>query len=254
MTGLIDTHAHLYEPVYAENIDTLMRELKENGIEKLICVGCEIPTSKRCLELADAYDFVYATVGFHPCDTADIKEDEWEEMKKLSYHKKVVAIGEIGLDYYWDRAPHDVQRYWFERQLDFAKERDLPVAIHTRDATAETIEILKNHDGVRGVFHCYSGSKETLKEVIKMGFSISLGGVVTFKNARRAVECATEVPLDRLLLETDCPYLAPEPHRGKTNRPDYTRYVAEKIGELRGMSGQEIADINRENAIKMFKL
>lgn len=254
MTGLIDTHAHLYEPVYAENTDTLMKELRENGIEKLICVGCEIPTSKRCLELADSYDFIYAAVGFHPCDTADIKEDEWEQMKKLSEHPKVVAIGEIGLDYYWDRAPHDIQREWFERQLDFAYERGLPVAIHTRDAIAETIDILKNHKIHNGVFHCYSGSKETLKEIVKMGFSISLGGVVTFKNARRAVECAESVPLDRLMLETDCPYLAPEPFRGKTNRPDYTRFVAEKIGEIRGMSGQEIADITRENAIKFFNL
>ncbi|MBQ8606337.1 MAG: TatD family hydrolase [Clostridia bacterium] len=254
MTGLIDTHAHLYEPCYMENTDEFMAELKANGVEKVVCVGCELKTSKQTLALADKYDFIYAEVGFHPCDTKDVTEEDWEQMKKLLAHPKVVALGEIGLDYYWENSPRDKQLYWFEKQLDYAYEAGLPVVIHSRDAMAQTIDILKKHKIHRGVFHCYSGSKETLKELVKMGFSISLGGVITFKNARRAVECAQVVPLDRLMLETDCPFMAPEPHRGKTNRPDYTMYVAEKIGELRGMSAQEIADITRENAIKFFGL
>ncbi len=254
MTGLIDTHAHLYEPCYMENTDEFMTELKQNGVEKVVCVGCELKTSEQTLALADKYDFIYAEVGFHPCDTKDVTEEDWQQMKKLLSHPKVVALGEIGLDYYWENSPREKQIFWFERQLDYAYEIGLPVVIHSRDATAQTIEILKKHKIHKGVFHCYSGSKETLKELVKMGFSISLGGVVTFKNARRAVECAEAVPLDRLMLETDCPFMAPEPHRGKTNRPDYTMYVAEKIGALRDMTGQQIADITRENAIKFFNL
>jgi TatD DNase family protein len=237
-----------------ENTDEFIAELKENGVEKIVCVGCELKTSEQTLALADKYDCIYAEVGFHPCDTKDVTEADWENMKKLLAHPKVVALGEIGLDYYWENSPRDKQLYWFEKQLDYAYEIGLPVVIHSRDAMAQTIEILKQHKIHKGVFHCYSGSKETLKELVKMGFSISLGGVVTFKNARRAVECAEAIPLDRLMLETDCPFMAPEPHRGKTNRPDYTMYVAEKIGEIRGMSGQEIADITRENAIKFFNL
>lgn len=254
MTGLIDTHAHLYEPCYMENTDEFMAELKANGVEKVVCVGCELETSKQTLALADKYDFIYAEIGFHPCDADVVTEEGFEEMKKLLSHKKVVALGEIGLDYYWDKASRGTQIYWFERQLDLAYELSLPVVIHSRDAMAQTIEILKKHKIHRGVFHCYSGSKETLKELVKMGFSISLGGVVTFKNARRAVECAEVVPLDRLMLETDCPFMAPEPHRGKTNRPDYTMYVAEKIAQIRKMTAQEIADITRDNAIKFFNL
>lgn len=254
MTGLIDTHAHLYEPCYMENTDEFMQELKQNGVENVVCVGCELKTSEQTLELADRYDFIYAEVGFHPCDTAEVTEDDWEQMKKLLSHKKVVALGEIGLDYYWENSPRDKQIYWFEKQLDYAYEIGLPVVIHSRDATAQTLEILKRHKIHRGVFHCYSGSVETLKEIVKMGFSISLGGVVTFKNARRAVECAEAVPLDRLMLETDCPFMAPEPHRGKTNRPDYTLYVAKKIAEIRGMDVQELIDATRQNAKKMFNI
>ena len=254
MTGLIDTHAHLYEPCYMENTDELMREMQANGIEKIVCVGCELETSKRTLELCDRYDFIYGEVGFHPCDTKDVTESDWEEMKKLLSHPKVRALGEIGLDYYWENSPRDKQIYWFEKQLDYAYEIGLPVVIHSRDATAQTLEILRRHKVHKGVFHCFSGSVETLKELVKMGYSISLGGVVTFKNARRAVECAAAVPLDRIMLETDCPFMAPEPHRGKTNRPDYTMYVAEKIAELKDMDVQEFVNITRDNAIKFFNL
>ena len=252
--GLIDTHAHLYEPEYVENMDTLMEELRQNGMENVICVGCEIATSKRTLEIAEKYDFVYAAVGFHPCDVGEITDGMWDEMKKMMAHPKVRAVGEIGLDYYWDKVPRDIQKQWFIKQLDYANEIGLPVAIHTRDATLDTLEILKEHTPKKGVLHCYSGSAETLKEVVKLGLYISMGGVVTFKNARRAVESIESVPLERLMLETDCPYLAPEPFRGKLNRPDYTLYTARKIAELRGMTEQEIIDITTKNAKQFFNI
>ncbi len=252
--GLFDTHAHLYESVYLENLDNIMSELTQNGIENVICVGCNIKTTKDSIAISEKYPFVYAEAGFHPCDTGNITDDMWEEMKLLSQHKKVVAIGEIGLDYHWDNVPRDTQKYWFSKQLDYANDMGLPVVIHSREATLDTLEILNQHPVKKGVFHCYSGSVETLKTVMDMGLSISLGGVVTFKNAKNAQECAKVVPLDRLMLETDCPYLAPEPFRGKTNRPDYTIYVAQKIAQLRDMSVQDIIDITRHNAKQMFNI
>lgn len=252
--GLIDTHAHLYEPVYRDCIDTLMSELTQNGIENVICVGCNIETTQQSIELAEKYPFVYAQAGFHPCDTGDITPEKWERMKQLSRHKKIVAIGEIGLDYHWDSVPRDTQKEWFAKQIDFANECSLPVVIHSREATLDTLEVLRAHTPDKAVFHCYSGSVETLKTVIDMGFYISIGGVVTFKNARTTTECAEFVPLERLMLETDCPYLAPEPFRGKTNRPDYTRFVAEKIADIRGMETDEIINITRGNAKRFFNI
>lgn len=254
MTGLVDTHCHLYEPDYDGIRDGLIAELKNNGVSKLICVGCNLKTTEQSIALAEKYDFIYAQAGFHPCDTADISDDMWRKMQGYAAHPRVVAVGEIGLDYHWDNSPRDRQKYWFGRQIDFANDIGLPVVIHSREATADTLEILKNHRPSKGVFHCFSGSVETLCEVIDMGLSISLGGVVTFKNAKNAVACAKSVPLDRLMLETDCPYLAPEPFRGKLNRPDYTVYVAEKIAQLRGMDTQDIIDITRNNAENMFNI
>lgn len=253
-TGIIDTHCHLYEPDYDGIRDELIKELPKNGIEKLICVGCNIKTTKQSIELAQKYDFIYAQAGFHPCDTSDITDEMWAQMQELASHPKVVAIGEIGLDYHWDSSPREKQQYWFAKQIEFAGSVNLPVVIHSRDATADTLKILKEHQPECGVFHCFSGSVETLKEVLKLGLSISLGGVVTFKNAKNAAECAKSVPLDRLMLETDCPYLAPEPFRGKLNRPDYTVYIAQKIAQLRGMNVRDVIDITRKNAEIMFKI
>ena len=254
MAGLIDTHAHLYEPDYEKDFDAFANELRQNGVEAVVCVGCEIATSKRTLEIAHKYPFIFAEVGFHPCDVGEITDDDWEKMKEMIADPRVVAVGEIGLDYHWDNVPRDIQKKWFIRQLDYANEIDLPVVIHSRKATQDLIEILKEHTPKKGVLHCFSESKETLKEIVKLGLSISMGGVVTFKNARKAVECIEVVPLDRLMLETDCPYLTPEPFRGKLNRPDYTIYTAEKIAEIRGMTTEEIIEITNKNAKEMFGL
>ncbi len=250
--GLFDTHAHLYEQDYMSDFDGFAKELLQNGVENVICVGCNIESVKQSIELAQKYDFIYAEAGFHPCDCKDITEHDFEIMKQLTKHKKVVAVGEIGLDYHWDNVPRDIQRYWFEKQIDFANEIGLPVVIHSREATADTLDVLKLHTPKKAVFHCFSGSVETLNEVVKMGMSISLGGVVTFKNAKNAVDCAKQVPSDRLMLETDCPYLTPEPFRGKLNRPDYTRFIAQKIADIRGVEYDEIVKITRQNAKNMF--
>lgn len=254
MTGLIDTHCHLYEPDYDGFRDQLIKQLPYNGISKLICVGCNIETTRQSIALAEKYDFIFAQAGFHPCDTANISDDMWTQMKQLAEHPKVVAIGEIGLDYHWDVSPRDRQKYWFAKQIDYANSIGLPVVIHSRDATADTMQTLKEHLPKKGVFHCFSGSVETMNQVVDMGMSISLGGVVTFKNAKNAIMCAKEIPLDRLLLETDCPYLTPEPFRGKLNRPDYTIYVAEKIAEIRNMQTQQIIEITSANAENMFNI
>ena len=254
LIGLFDTHSHPCDNRFDSDREEVFARMRQTEMIS-VCVGADMPSSAEAVELAKKEPMFYASVGVHPHDAKDFTDADIPVLTNwLTKEEKVVALGEIGLDYYWKKVPAQTQIYWFERQLDLAYELNLPVVIHSRDAMAQTIEILKKHKIHKGVFHCYSGSKETLKELVKMGFSISLGGVVTFKNARRAVECAAQVPLDRLMLETDCPFMAPEPHRGKTNRPDYTMYVAEKIGELRQMTGQQIADITRENAIKFFNL
>lgn len=254
MTGLIDVHCHLYEPDYEPVMDALMVEMAQNGVEYVLCSGCELVTTKKSIAIAEKYPMAYAEAGFHPCDTADVTEEQWREMKQLIKHPRVVAVGEIGLDYYWDSAPRDVQKYWFEKQIDYAGEVGKPIVIHTRKATEDTLEILSRLKPPRAVLHCFSGSVETMRQVIAMGYSISLGGVVTFKNARHAVDCAREVPADRLMLETDCPFLAPEPFRGKLNRPDYVRFVAEKIAALRGVTPQEVADFTNANAKRFFNI
>ena len=251
---LIDTHTHLYEPKFDSCRKQLIESLMPNGIDKVICVGCNIETSKQSVEYSLGYDFIYAAVGYHPNDVEDITAHQLEEIERLAMEKKVVAIGEIGLDYYHNYSDRDKQKFWFSQQLDLAKAMDLPVIIHTRDSTLDTLEIVRQHKGIRGVFHCYSGSLETLDQVLNLGFYISLGGVVTFKNAKTPKEVAKQVPLDRLLLETDCPYLAPEPYRGSTNTPLNVRLVAKQIAMLRDMDFESIANITSQNAHNLFGL
>ncbi|AZB44706.1 TatD family deoxyribonuclease [Bacillus sp. FJAT-42376] len=251
---LFDTHAHLNAVQYEEDLEEVIDRAKEEGVEKIVVVGFDTETITRAMELTEKYEFIYAAVGWHPVDAIDMKDEDLLWIKELAAHPKVVAIGEMGLDYHWDKSPKDIQKEVFRKQIALAKEVKLPIIIHNRDATADVMEILKEEgaDEVGGIMHCFTGSPETAKECIDMNFYISLGGPVTFKNAKKPKETAADIPLDRLLIETDCPYLTPHPYRGKRNEPGYVKYVAEQIAELRGMTYEEIARITTENAKKCF--
>lgn len=250
---LFDTHAHFDDRQFDKDRDEVLKSLKSFGVSNIVNIGADMKGSEKSIELAEKYDFVYATVGIHPSETGDMTDTDIDKLRSLAKHPKVRAIGEIGLDYHYDdNAPADVQKKWFIRQLELAKELDMPVVIHDRESKGECLEILKNQKISNGVFHCYSGSAETAREILKLGMMISFTGVLTFKNARRAVEACAAVPLDRLMIETDCPYMAPEPHRGERNFSGYVRHVAEKIAEIKGVSYDEIVEITNRNARKFY--
>ncbi len=253
---LIDSHAHLDDRRFNDDRDMLIKNFKNNNIELVINIGADLKTSVASVELADKYDTIYAAVGVHPHSAKEVNTLVMENIRELTKNKKVVAIGEIGLDFHYDNSPRDVQRKWFIEQLKLAKELDLPVIIHTREASQETYDILKNNqDGtVRGVMHSFSGSAEMASLYVDMGFYISIGGPVTFKNARVVREVAEAVPLDKLLIETDCPYLTPEPYRGKRNEPVYMKYTAEKIAQVRGISYDEVVKATNRNAKRLFNI
>ena len=251
---LIDSHVHLDDIKFDGDRHILIENFKNNNIELVINIGADLKSSVASVDLANKYSNIYAAIGVHPHSAKEVNTMVMEQLKELALNEKVIAIGEIGLDYYYDNSPRDIQRKWFIEQLKLAKELDLPVIIHTRDAMGETFDILKNNQNgnVRGVLHCYSGSPEMALEYIKMGFYISLGGPVTFKNARLVREVAEAVPLDKLLIETDCPYLTPEPYRGKRNEPVYVKYVAEKIAEVKKISYDELVKATNRNTKKLF--
>lgn len=253
---LIDSHAHLDDERFDKDRDTLIKSLKENGIDLVINPGSDVLSSIKSVSLSEQYENIYAAVGVHPHSAKEMDESTIEVLKSFTGREKVVAIGEIGLDYYYDNSPRDIQRQRFKEQLDLAKEVDLPVIIHSRDAAQETFDILKEaQDGsLKGVLHCYSGSVEMALEYIRLGFYISLGGPVTFKNAKMPKEVAKAVPLDRLLVETDSPYLTPDPNRGKRNEPIYVRYVAGTIAEIREIPFEEVATKTSENAKRLFRI
>lgn len=254
---LIDSHAHLDDSRFDEDRDEIIKSLKENKIDYIVNIGADFESSLNSIKLAKDHENIYAAVGIHPHDAKTLNEHMYNELKNMAINnEKVVAIGEIGLDYYYDNSPRDIQKYWFERQLELAKELDLPVVIHSRDATQDTFDIIKKcQDGsMRGVLHCYSGSVETMREYLKLGYIISLGGPVTFKKALVPKEVAKEVPLDKLLIETDSPYLTPEPYRGKRNDPTKVYHVAEMIADIRGISIEELAEATSNNAKEFFKI
>ncbi len=250
----IDSHAHLDDERFDEDRKALIEGLKENNIDLVVNIGADMKSSRASVLLSKEYDNIYAVVGVHPHDAQDVPEDYIEELKVLSKEEKVVAIGEIGLDFYYDNSPRDIQRKVFLEQLELARELDLPVVIHTRDAAGETFEILKDAaaKGSRGILHCYSGSPEMALDYIKLGFYISLGGPVTFMKARVPKDVAKVVPLDKLLIETDCPYLTPEPYRGKRNEPKYVAYTAHAIAEIKGINVEELAEATSKNAKEIF--
>lgn len=253
---IFDTHSHYDDKVFDEDRDALLRSLRTNGVERVVNVGADMVSSRTALALAEQYDFVYCALGVHPSETGSLMEADMDWIREHANHKKVVAIGEFGLDYHWPEPDAAVQKKWFYRQIELAKETELPIIIHSREAAAETMTILtetKAYD-CGGVIHCYSYSPEMAKEYVKMGFYIGIGGVVTFKNAKRLKKTVEELPLEHIVLETDCPYMAPEPMRGKRNDSSLLVYVAEKIAELKGVSVDEVIKITTKNAEKLYHL
>lgn len=251
---LFDSHAHLEDERFQGEIDQIIKRAQEAGISLILNVGYNYSHGLKSIELANKYDLIYATVGLHPHDAKDANNTFWDNLKKMAQDPKVVALGEMGLDYYWNHSPRIVQQEVFRTQINLAKEIKKPIVIHDRDAHQDVLDIVKDENAseVGGVFHAYSGSWEMAKIVLDLGFYIAIGGPVTFKNAKKLLEVAEKVPLDRLLIETDCPYLTPHPHRGKRNEPAYVKLVAEKIGEIRGIGFEEIAQATKENGMRLF--
>ncbi|MGD7046443.1 TatD family hydrolase [Jeotgalibacillus proteolyticus] len=253
---LFDTHVHLNADQFEEDIDEVISRAMENDVEWMTVVGFDTPTIHKAMELAEKHDFIYAAVGWHPVDAIDMTEKELNWIEELAKHPKVVAIGEMGLDYHWDKSPKDVQQDVFRKQIQLAKRVQLPIVIHNRDATQDVVDILReeNASEVGGIMHCYSGSLEIAQQCVDMNFMISLGGPVTFKNAKKPKEVAEGIDLNHLLIETDAPFLAPHPYRGKRNEPAYVKLVAEKIAEIKGISYEEVGNQTTQNAKKIFKL
>ena len=253
---LIDTHVHLNAEQYVNDLDEVIERARENGIEKMVVIGCDRPTIERTMELIDEHEDIYGVIGWHPVDAIDCTDEDLEWIEQLSKHEKIVGIGEMGLDYHWDKSPKDVQKDLFKKQIELAKRVNLPIIIHNREATEDCVAILKemHAEEIGGIMHAFSGDESVADEIIDMNFYVSLGGAVTFKNAQLPKDIAVHVPIDRLLVETDAPYLTPHPYRGKRNEPAYVKLVAEKIAELRQISYEELARTTSENAKRLFKI
>ncbi len=249
---LFDSHAHYNDERFLEDIDEVMGSMQENNVGYIMNACSSVDEIDYILKLAEKYDFLYASVGVHPHEVATMTEKDIDKLREYAKHPKVKAIGEIGLDYYYDNSPRDLQKKWFKRQIELSLELDMPIIIHDRDAHRDCLDILNQYRGVRGVFHCYSGSTEMLNEVLSLGLYVAFGGSITFKKSQRPVESAEKAPIDRILIETDCPYLTPEPYRGKRNSSLYIHLVAEKIAQIKNISVEEIEKITTENAKKCF--
>ena len=253
---IFDSHAHYDDEAFDPDREALLSGMNQAGISHIVNVGASLEGVQATVELTEAYPFLYGAVGVHPDHVGSLDEEKLAWMRSLCDRKKIVAVGEIGLDYYWDKESHDLQKTWFVRQLHMAQDAGLPVIIHSREAAKDTFDILKaEHSGkTGGVIHCYSYSPEMAKEYIAMGYYIGIGGVVTFKNAKKLVETAKEIPLERILVETDSPYLCPEPNRGKRNDSSQIRYVIDKIAAIRGILPEEVEKQTEINARNMYGL
>ncbi len=249
-----DSHAHLDEACFAEDFDEILANMAQNHVRGMMDVGCDLPSSEAAIALAARYNWVWAAVGSHPDDADHVDEARILTYRKLARHPRVKAIGEIGLDYHYEDVPRDVQQHAFRLQMSLAEELDLPVIIHEREAHGDALAIIDEYPTVKGVFHCFSGSPEMAGELVRRGWYIGFTGVVTFKNARKAVETARSIPLDRILIETDCPYMAPEPFRGRRNDPSLVPYVAQKIADLRALPVATMAQLTWDNAHRLFRL
>ena len=253
---IFDSHAHYDDEAFDEDRDELLASLPAHGIGAVVNVGASLASTKSTLELTRRWPFVWGAAGVHPSETAQLREADMEWLKQICGEEKIAAVGEIGLDYYWDKENHEIQKKWFVRQMDLAKETGLPIIVHSRDAAKDTLDIMKAEraDHLRGVIHCYSYSKEHAREYMNMGYYLGVGGVVTFKNGKRLKEVVEYAPLDYLLLETDAPYLAPEPYRGKRNCSLYLTYVAQTIARIKGVPYETVVETTRKNAEKLFKI
>ena len=251
---IFDTHAHYDDEAFDEDRDEVLTSLRKRGVGTVVNVGASMEGSRRSVSLSEEYEFVYSAVGVHPDEVGELREEDMEWMREQLQKPKVVAVGEIGLDYYWDKEGHDLQKKWFLRQLELAKELKKPVIIHSREAAADTMELLKAnyHGEMPMVMHCYSYSMEMAREYRKMGLYLGIGGVLTFKNAKKLKETVLESPMEYLLLETDCPYLAPVPNRGKRNDSGMLKFVVQELAALKGITPEEVIRITEENARRFY--
>ena len=253
---IFETHAHYDDERFEEDREELITSMPERGVGTIINVGASIESTKTTLALSERYEFVYAAVGVHPSDISGLNEETFAWLKEQTKREKVVAVGEIGLDYYWDEPERSIQKKWFEAQIELARDVKLPIIIHSRDAAKDTYDIMKalHAEEIGGVVHCFSYSKEMARQFLDMGFYIGIGGVVTFKNAKTLKEVAAYTPLDRIVLETDCPYLSPEPNRGKRNSSLNLNYVAEALSQIKGIDKEELIAVTEENARKLYRM
>lgn len=253
---IFDTHTHYDDRKFDEDRKELLGKMRENGIGTIVDVAASMSSLDEVAKIVAAYPYVYGAMGIHPDSVGELDEEKFETLRKYACLPKIVAVGEIGLDYYWNKAEKSVQKYWFERQLDLAKELDKPVIIHSRDAAADTLEIMKGEHakGTTGVIHCFSGSVEIAREYRKMGYYLGIGGVITFKNAKKLKEVVEDTSLEGLVLETDCPYLAPVPFRGKRNSSLYLPYVVTAIAQIKGISEQEVIAVTEKNARALYRM
>ncbi len=251
---LFDVHAHYDDEKFDGDRDELLSKMPEGGVGHIINAGCDIESSLRSLELAKKYPFIYASVGFHPSEADKMKDSDFDVLEKLASEKKAVAIGEIGLEYHYSKETAEIQKKRFFEQIELAKAVGLPFQVHDRDADGDCLKILKSvkMGDRRGMMHCFSGSKETAREILKLGMKISVGGTLTFKNNVRGVEVVSYVPIEDIMIETDCPYLAPEPHRGKRNSSLYIIEAAKKIAEIKGMDVEEVIDVTEKTAMEFY--
>ena len=253
---IFDTHAHYDDDAFDEDRDALLSGMKETGVEYIVNVGASMASSERSIKLAEKYPFVYAAVGVHPDEVAELDEKKFAKLREWTNHEKVKAVGEIGLDYYWDKEKHDLQKHWFMRQMELASEVKLPMIVHSREAAKDTLDmvIAAKPLNLSGIIHCYSYSVEQAREYLNMGYYIGIGGVVTFKNAKKLKEVAEYTPLSQIVLETDCPYLAPTPFRGKRNDSSKIAYVAEELAAIKQVPVEEVIRITNENGRRLYNI
>ena len=253
---IFDTHAHYDDEAFNEDREAVIKSLAAAGVETVVNIGASMASSETTLELTRNYPFIYGTAGVHPSETAELDEEKFQRLKEIVREPKIVAVGEIGLDYYWEKPAHDIQKNWFERQLELAREVNLPVVIHSRDAAKDTLEIMKaaKAGDMGGVIHCFSYGKDMAREYLDMGFFLGIGGVLTFKNAKKLREVVEYAPMAQLVLETDSPYMAPEPNRGKRNTSANLPYVVNMMAEIKGLSPEDVIAATEKNARRLYRM